>query len=922
MFLKYYQKIFLVFLYTLLGSTDIFSSTTTPSTANTDPSISAIATAAKSIGHIQNDPEGMIYNYITTHFVAAANRMASVCTMADYGSETAAAFSGTSADQGVVIGVENDTVGTFAIMQNNVVIGQVKPGWNPDVILNLSALYSGVSSTTVATPSIVFVPESGSQGSQLAISVMNGKQLISYINSEVSRESSGSGSSAVTFYKNGSNPLPGAGEVAAIQSDLYLVLENQSLSSSTPLPAAVKRIQVLNISNISTIYAVSLQLINLGLVQLNNQVSESSAISDYYGISFHSVRLLHEVKGNTIPLLVMPRFVYMAGSSINKLYATYVAAYAKQVGNTYAGIDSVYYDLVRLCPDEAFEYLRVLKYFDMSNALKPVVDQNAQIAAGTVIKNLITTDVYGAYTQQISSDISFVACSDSGLDTTHNVHVMVGFATNSPTNNTAVATVDSDELAMLNSSTTFVGIVGFVKQVINHIRSTSAPVQLAANDPDALASIATKGYPITNFSAGLLPINWSIQVHPQSISSNLWNSSGQYGQSALHTWNPLSITAGTGYTQVGSFPSDWWKLTKEEWTNGICIVPVYYNTTNATPFVSLDEFKTINPNLLASLYFYAYKGTEFIGLVPATVLNNPNQVNTYSFAPNYINFISEYTTYQSPKYEQFGQCDPSMDIAQLVAQTTQSPAEISFPGYAYLAANIANQTTFSLYNNKLSSMKALKDIVVNSWALENTMSGTWITALSVSDGQKGVILQVEALGNDIYQIVLLDSLDNVLSYQEIVSPVAVNQVIAVEFDQDGKAASKTTTMPLSATVNYFQLAATPSGIVLTPKSAAQIQQLKAAISAKAKVAPTATTDNAIQPKTTITTAKASATTTPTVTKQKQHKQGKAVTTTTTNTVVQPQQNPKATALTTEAKKKTKVKKNAKKTQPQTTVSNV
>jgi len=790
--------------------------------STSDASLTAIAAAAIAVAQLQNDPGQRMRNYLQTHFSAAATRLASVCSMTSVAATTggtAQPFSGTSADQGAILGVANNTQAIFTVKQNNLTIGQILPGWNGDVVLNLAALNPPTTSSA-ALPSITFVPDSGT--SQLSIRVMTGTQLFAHINSVVSRESA-KAPSPITFYKNGQQPLPGTNDQQTVASDLYLVVENETSVTGTPLAAAAKRIQVLNLSNITNIYTVSLQISEMGLVLINNAVSAVAELSDTFAVSIQGVHILDTITGHDVPLLLMPRGVYQAGSTVNNLYAAYVALYANTIAKLYAGTASVYYDLARALTHEPFEYLRILKYFDFKEALKAVVDQNVQMSSGQSIGTMIFTDVYGAYAQNVSPDISFVACNSAGFDATDNDHIMFGFmsSANSAAPGTTIGQQNIPQSSYKGLRNFSGGIFGQILAAANQVVEQQQQSQLAATDPDALSPVATTYYPVTNITNRILPINQALYVHAQNASISQWNGAASWYGAGFYTSNPVNLTPGQSFNQtVGSFPSSWWSLTQEEWTVGIKLVPVFYNSVNYAPFTSLQDFGRVNTNLQSALYLYAYKDDEFMGVLPALSTSNSTELQLYPKSTLYVNLLNngdgQFCTLQSSSYATFGQALPG--AASLVSNTN---SEIQYPGYGYLVLDPADENSyFCLVRNRWRDMTELNQLVSQSWLPKNTLTGAWLTAVSAADAQAGVLVQVDQVSAGVYELIVMDGQNNIISFQEINAPAGATELMAVHMAANGSFTAKSQTMPISAATSYFKVLDTAaSGIVMVPQTA-------------------------------------------------------------------------------------------------------
>ena len=376
--------------------------------AATVSTLTNLATACSSLAKIPNDFGGYMQNYVEQHFSASATRLGSCCNM------TNATFTGTSADAGVILGIENNTLQRFSVMQNGVVIDALEPGMN-DIALHLASLISSTG-TTSTTSDITFVPYSGAQSSKVRVRVLSGAQLSAHI-------ANLSTAQGVTFLKNGNNPLPGAGQLATTSTDQYLVVETVSLSSTTPLPGAEQRIQVLNLSNITKVYTLSLEINLMGLVfeakgtvsgaSTPDQVVEYASLKDTYLASIKNVHILDEVQGHVVPLLVLPKHLLHAGTALNVLYVTYIQSYSNYIAGKNAGAAKEYYDLMINYCLEPYGYLHALHYFDMDKSLLAVVDQSANLSSGIILGGVIGTDVY-APSLALSSDLSLVKVSSSG----------------------------------------------------------------------------------------------------------------------------------------------------------------------------------------------------------------------------------------------------------------------------------------------------------------------------------------------------------------------------------------------------------------------------------------------------------------------------------------------------------------------------
>lgn len=808
----------------ILGSN--VSASTTPAASTADATLVKIATAASSITALSNDPQSRMFNYLKYHFGPAATRLSTVCNM------TAVTFSGTASDAGVIFGLENNTDTTFMIMQGSNIIGQVEPGWNSDVVLNLAVLSN---TTTTPLTSFRFVPTvGGAQLSQLIVRVMTGQQLFTHIQNEQKRESS---TATISWYKNGNNPLPGAGDLAATGTDLYLVVENETLTTGTPLTAAVKRIQVLNLSNITNLYTVSLSISSMGLALVNNKVAVQQELDSVYAIAIQGVHLLNEVQGHTVPLLMMPRGVYQAGSGVNTLYAACIEAYANALGKQYAGTAPVYYNLSIWYAHEPFEYLRNLKYFDMNKSLLAVVDQNAAVSSGDVVGSMIVTDVYGAYAQAVSPDLSWVACNQSQqLDTTDNKHVLFSLGGSLASESTTVNNVTTQQQpAVQAESPNFVG--GMFGQMFKQIAEIKAQQQQQAatvSKPDQQSASATPGFPMTNISYQVLTWTNGINVHVQTHSNINYPSSGaSYFPSMVSLYSPTDVTAGQSYNSIGSFPNFMWNLTLHDWTVGIKMVPVFYDATKCAPFTNMVDFNRVSNNAKSALYFYVYRGdtNEFLGVLPVCIPNNlainlfpmatpymymfavNNNMNIWGFEPEgYDNFAVAKGTDVSSKWN-----DGKLGV--IPGYTNIGQINLFYPGYYYWIAPSAGNGSAAVLG-KYSDISKLNTLVQQTWATQTSLEGTWVAPISAADVQTGVIVQITNVGNNAYKIVLFDAQKNVLGFQELYTPSGASQLVATDITASGGVNASSKLMSVSGKVSYFKLMDTAaSGIVMVPVAA-------------------------------------------------------------------------------------------------------
>lgn len=325
-------------------------------------------------------------------------------------------------DKAIVLGVHNVTQDVFNLFQDETLIGQVQPGWNGDVVLNLCALSSGLTATSGALPSFTFVPSRRSKlKTQLMVRVMTGAQLTTHVNNITSQETTALQSQTafsqdvVTLYQNGTNAIQGF-----TAEDVYLVIENDFLKPNSTLESLTKRIQVINLSNITDMCTVSLTLNTLGRFVSDGQYAQHQGqkgafvqFDDVAIISFQSFHMIDKVQTHRMPLMLLPRSVYMAGSSMGSSYAKYIQTYSQALGNANAGSGAVYYDLAMQYSCEPFEYLRLLGYFDLKNVLYPVIDQSMSVASGTTLGSYIFTDVLGSYVTNAAQDLSWVVAKSN-----------------------------------------------------------------------------------------------------------------------------------------------------------------------------------------------------------------------------------------------------------------------------------------------------------------------------------------------------------------------------------------------------------------------------------------------------------------------------------------------------------------------------
>ncbi len=697
---------------------------------------------------------GRMRNYLTTHFIPAANRLAACCTMAT------ASFTGTSADCGVILGIENNITQnnitqSFSIMQGGKVIGQLKPGMN-DVSLHLASLIS-VAGTTSHTADITFIPTSGSQTSKVRLRVLSGLQLSTYITNQ----------QGGALLKNGSNALPGAGTLAATQDDQYLVVEAVALDASNPLPGPEQRIQVLNLSNITNVYTIMLEINNMGLISAasgsttTDAVIEDSSLSSTYLASIKNVHILDELSKNTVPLLVLPRNIWQAGTSINKVYAIYIQSYANFIAGQGAGRAPGYYDLMINYVLEPYGYLKALHYFDTSSSLVAVVDQSCSLASGEVIGGMIGTDVY-ALSLNLSSDLSLVQVAS----------------------NPEASTSQSSVSAFIFDPSYEHLLVGFD---IPSMKAKSVKPVKAAN---ALTATSTVGCPINTVSAaffnlsyqntqwqGNININWGLKGSPVYLSGQ-YKGGYTYLGGALIAGNPSQ----TPYTDVGSFPSSFWSLPSSDWKAGIKLVPVFYDVTTFRPLLSLKDLNDISTTNQAALYFYAYKAKtgEFLGALPVIDDNN-NLLKQSTYAESIWLATSIATSYQASNYEANGVATPTM-----TGLVKSANIKIEYPGFGYIAFDYAKNSAF-LVRNKFSDMSEIDLLVQQAWSLDNhDGSDKWMVSVPKAAVQAGVSVHVHRLAPNDYKVVLKDTNKNILGFKEFFTTQEVPSLQVSQISSDGK----------------------------------------------------------------------------------------------------------------------------------------
>ncbi len=712
---------------------------------------------------IKDDVGSYMQNYIEQHFVPAAKRLAKCCTMAT------ATFTGTPADSGVIVGVENNTSQRFSIIQSGSAIGMLEPGMN-DVALHFSSLLTS-SGKTDHTADITFVPVTGAQTAKVKLRVLSGLQLMTYITNLASAQ-------GITFLKNGNNPLPGAGQAATTQNDQYLVVETVALTASTPLPGVEQRIQVLNLSNIANLYTVMLEINTMGLVfeakgtvqptalgsttLTQDTVSEYPTLTDIYLASVKNVHILNEVTANTVPLLILPRNILNTGTTLNQKYALYVQSYANYIANQNAGTAPVYYDLLMNYCVEPYGYLHVLHYFDTDKALLAVVDQAAALASGVAIGNMIGTDVYTA-NLALSSDLSLVQTAqdsngnlrfDSGYE-----HLAFGFNIKSMTNTSKVA-------------------IG----------------------PDAPAPTSSTGFPANListafFKQGDIGINWH-------------SLSGASYAGTLFTGNSTAVV-GASYTSIGSFPSAFWSLTQADWLGGIHIVPVMYDVKTYAPLLQTQDFsEKITTSQQAAMYFYAFKAAtgEFIGALP--VLNSAIllQSSTYSNLIQFTNVIV--SAVQSSTYATYGVATPGM-----VGLSNAPLMQIEYPGDGYWTFDMAKNIR-SLIRNKMPDMSGIRSSVRQAWSADNgDGSDEWMVSVSKAAVAAGVSVQVNRLAQQVYEIIVLDSNQNILGFKQFATTEINPTLMMNHISSKGKSDWYSTPVKLHGASNVFTV--TGSGNALT-----------------------------------------------------------------------------------------------------------
>ncbi|MCX5922991.1 MAG: hypothetical protein NTU89_00310 [Candidatus Dependentiae bacterium] len=685
----------------------------------------SLITASTGVARIPNDVGGYMHNYVTQHFSPAGTRLSSCCNMAN------ATFSGTSADSGVVLGVENNTGLDFLVMQNSVIIDVLKPGMN-DVALHLASLISSTGTTSV-TSDITFVPKSGAQSSQVRLRVLTGAQLSTHM-TNISTAQGGA------FLKNGTNSLPGVGQLAATSSDQYLVVETVSTDSSKPLNAAEQRIQVLNLTNITNIYTLILEINLMGLVfeakgtvsngstSTVDKVSEYASLNDTYLVSIKNVHILNEVSAHVVPLLVLPRKILQSGTSLNLPYATYIQSYSNYIAGKNAGAAKEYYDLMINYVAEPYGYLNALHYFDTDKSLLAVVDQSANLASGTVLDSVIGTDVY-ATSLALSSDLSLVyTAQDANGNTVFDPgyeHLEFGF--------------DIDSM----------------KQ------------KVLATD---IYDVVTPGAFPTNRES--LYFFQCMAGDEQQIAIHLlnWGGGDVYG-GGIMAGNSTNITEGVSYNEVGSFSSSFFTLQIEDWSAGIRFIPVYYNESALIPILTMEGLNAISGAAPAALYFYAFRvrNGKFIGLIPVLTSNMSGLLGTQTFTRVIqfywgVNYLS-----QSPNYNQFAVGKNGDTNLVVVARNLPS---IDYPGYCDLIWNGLN-INFSGVRNLVQDVATFAPYLEKAWSIDNgDGSDKWMISVPKSAIKNGIDIHVSLLSNQNYEMVLRDNQQNILGFRQFTTSQA------------------------------------------------------------------------------------------------------------------------------------------------------
>nr|MBP9765337.1 hypothetical protein [Candidatus Babeliales bacterium] len=610
----------------------------------------------------------------------------------------------------------------------------------------------------------------------------------------------------VTLYQNGTNAIQGF-----TADDVYLVIENDFLKPNSTLESLTKRIQVVNLSNITDMCTVSLTLNTLdrfiadGAYALHqNNKNKYVSFEDVAIVSFQSFHMIDKVQAHSMPLLLIPRSVYMAGSSIGSAYASYIQTYSQKLGNSNAGSDAVYYDLAMQYSCEPFEYLRLLGYFDVTNSVYPVIDQSMSVASGTTLGSYIFTDVLGSYVASAAQDLSWVVAQSNKSLSSKQEHLVISFTPS----------------VQENTKTAIGGLFGkLYQQHVGSTTSTSAAIPMSSDSSD--------NFPITQISQNLLCPN-------STFTLDFFDGNGKFTGLTCDWFVgvPYWFKAGTGYDKPSSLQSWWWKMDKELWTRGVKLVPVYYDVTTCSPFVIESSFDVINANKRSILYFYAYRPSsqsyakeEFLGLVP--VLFQFGSEMQLDVATKWVTVARRSITewgvtaamqasvfnkysYQSSEYDDGAVAFPGQQ--NLINKGTCS---FEYPGFGYLAVNSVQSGDYMYtVQNKMKDFSDLVTLINATWSIPNPQSYSWTIAVPKADMSKGVNVRAEKVHKNTYHVTVRDKDDTILYAQRMYvdGPQDNNLVVAALKSND--TLSTYAMMPISGRVKDVMVSLQDSELVM------------------------------------------------------------------------------------------------------------
>ena len=781
------------FCYVLLGVLFLRSSvhaSVTPATP-VSPTLTNLITGCSNIQG--GSATATMSNYIVQHFLPAAQRFLVFCNMAN-GELITNQVKG--ADRGIILGIENNTSQTFHVVQNGGAhIGSLKRGMN-DIPLHLASLLSSTSGAASHTSDITFVPHKGSRVAKIRLRVLSGLQLSTYVTNMTAQ--------GTTLSINGSSASTITTSSPAIfnNHEQYLVLETVS-NTSTPLPVYEQRVQVLNLSRINHVYTIMLEINTMGLVfepkvtgsdaTTVDAVLEDSSLNDVYLASIKNVHLLDELEANVLPLLILPRKIWQAGTSLNPLYATYVQSYVNFIAEKSAGIAPEYYDLMINYAVEPYAYLKSLYYFDTSKALLAVVDQSCNLSSGKVIGDMIGTNVY-AVGLEMSSDLSLVQVAQDASG--HNVldqnyeHLMIGF----------------------------------------DIASMKTKVVEPKNAANASFSGSTLGFPVNTISNSFFRA-----LYNGLVGVNYVNADNDSVASALVAGDPLSVTQDQSYNSIGGFLSSFWSLSQAEWTEGIKLVPVSYDLSSFAPLMTMQDINAIASAKLATAYFYAFKAKsgEFIGAIPCVSGADLVQI---SLAFNKVQITTMSLCYQSPTYESYGIAKPGM------TGLVKSPnIDIDYPGCFYLTFDYAKNIV-TLMRNKMSDMSQIRSIVKKAWSLDyKDGSDRWMVSVPKAAMQVGVSVCVDRLAQNNYKVVVKDNNQNILGFKEFFTTKKVPNLQVCHVSSLGKKDWFSKPVKISQSSQVISVKKVGSSFSLTANSSTATTTPAVVTSAVATTAPAAVT---------------------------------------------------------------------------------